>query len=133
MSAQMSSLDLQRFEQRLRGRMDELRSEIGEARERRSSERYTQLAGEAHDAGDDSVANLTVDMTSADIRRDQEEFKELDEALGRISAGSYGICLRCGQPIEPARLEASPAAKRHVACQEAHERESGSAPRTPKL
>jgi RNA polymerase-binding transcription factor DksA len=115
--------------------MDQLRDDLEEARNRRvSGEQYLQLAGEARDAGDDAVANQTVDAISADIRRDQQEFKDLDEALGRVAAGSYGICLRCGQPIEHARLEAYPAAKRHVECQEAVDKERGKLTnRTPTL
>jgi len=36
---------------------------------------------------------------------------EIDEALGRIEDGTYGICLGSGEPIRPARLEARPWAK----------------------
>lgn len=133
MTAPMSASDQSTFEQKMRRRMDELRKEIGEARERRNDEQFTQLAGEAHDVGDASVATLTVDTTSADIRRDEDEMRDLDEALGRLSVGSYGVCMRCGQPIERARLEIYPGAKRHVACQEAHEREHGTTTRTPTL
>jgi DnaK suppressor protein len=125
--------DSQYFEQKLRHRMEQLRQEIAEARARRADAQYLQLAGEAHDAADASVATLTVDTISADIRRDGAELKESDEALGRLGVGSYGICLRCGNSIERARLEAYPAAKRHVACQEAHERELGTTARTPTL
>jgi DnaK suppressor protein len=133
MNAQLSQKDLAYFDQKLSQRAEALRQEIGEARDRRDSERFTQLAGEAHDVGDDAIANLTVDTTSADIRRDREELREVDEAIGRVHAGSYGICMRCGKPIERARLEAYPAAARHVACQEAHEKENGITRQTPTL
>jgi len=36
---------------------------------------------------------------------------EIDEALGRIEAGSYGICLGTGEQIPKARLEAKPWAR----------------------
>jgi len=134
MNNELSPSDLSHFEKKLRSRMDVLRQEVADARERRSSgEQYTQLAGEAHDAGDASVASLTVDTTSADIRRDEEEIREISEALNRMTVGSFGICVRCGKPVERARLEVQPHAKRHVACQEADERESGTATRTPTL
>jgi RNA polymerase-binding transcription factor len=41
---------------------------------------------------------------------------EIDEALGRIEAGTYGLCARCGQPISAPRLEALPYAVRCVDC-----------------
>src|SRR5437016_4837098 len=36
------------------------------------------------------------------------ELAEIDAALARIDAGTYGICEVCGQPIEEERLEAVP-------------------------
>ena len=41
---------------------------------------------------------------------------ELDGALARAAAGSYGRCERCGGPIAAARLEARPAARTCIAC-----------------
>ncbi|MBV9405102.1 MAG: TraR/DksA C4-type zinc finger protein, partial [Acidobacteriaceae bacterium] len=43
-------------------------------------------------------------------------------ALERIADGTYGTCLDCGQPIEPARLEAIPWAQYCRAHQEKHDR-----------
>lgn len=33
---------------------------------------------------------------------------QIDDALKRMDAGTYGLCERCGHPIEPERLEALP-------------------------
>jgi DnaK suppressor protein len=41
---------------------------------------------------------------------------EIDHALGKIDAGTYGICEQCGQPIPKARLKALPYATLCVAC-----------------
>jgi len=41
---------------------------------------------------------------------------ELDEALQRLDAGTYGVCEVCGEPIPPARLEARPSARTCVGC-----------------
>jgi RNA polymerase-binding transcription factor DksA len=65
----------------------------------------------------------TLDTENAEIRHDEDELREIEEALGRVSAGGYGVCRRCGQCLEPARLEAYPAARRHSHCQEAREKE----------
>src|SRR5688572_7505238 len=37
-----------------------------------------------------------------------EEIAAIEEALHRLSTGEYGICKRCGQPIETQRLAAIP-------------------------
>ena len=34
--------------------------------------------------------------------------RKIDRALGRMDDGTYGICSRCGKPIEKARLKALP-------------------------
>lgn len=52
--------------------------------------------------------------------RDQRA--EVDEALHRLDEGRYGVCEHCGQPISVDRLEALPAARRCVECQQLLER-----------
>jgi DnaK suppressor protein len=34
--------------------------------------------------------------------------RKIERALGRLDEGTYGICERCGKPIEKARLKALP-------------------------
>ena len=39
------------------------------------------------------------------------ELDEVERALEKIDAGTYGVCEVCGQPIAEARLEAMPATR----------------------
>lgn len=41
---------------------------------------------------------------------------EIDDALGRISLGTYGICVRCAGPVGAERLDARPHAAACRAC-----------------
>lgn len=41
---------------------------------------------------------------------------EIDAALARIDAGTYGLCEACGKPIPEARLEVLPEATLCVSC-----------------
>ena len=41
----------------------------------------------------------------------------VDAALGRLDAGTYGPCQRCGKPIPLERLEALPWAAHDIDCQ----------------
>lgn len=61
-------------------------------------------------------------MADAGERRARIELQRIDAALARLEAGSYGDCAACGEPIEAARLEASPATPFCVACAAARER-----------
>jgi RNA polymerase-binding transcription factor DksA len=36
---------------------------------------------------------------------------DVEHAITRFEAGTYGVCEKCGNPIEPARLEAMPASR----------------------
>ncbi|MBV8981140.1 MAG: TraR/DksA C4-type zinc finger protein [Acidimicrobiia bacterium] len=46
----------------------------------------------------------------------KETLDEVENALGKFEAGTYGVCEKCGQAISPARLEAKPAARRCIDC-----------------
>jgi RNA polymerase-binding transcription factor DksA len=46
----------------------------------------------------------------------QDTLAEVDAALGKLDAGTFGQCERCGQEIAPARLEAKPAARLCIEC-----------------
>ena len=55
--------------------------------------------------------------TNADDEHDPEgttiafERSQVDAALARVEAGTYGICEVCGEPIPDGRLEARPTAR----------------------
>ncbi len=51
-----------------------------------------------------------------------QTLKQVRQALQRIEDGTYGNCVDCGRPIEPARLEAVPWASYCRADQEKHEK-----------
>lgn len=60
-----------------------------------------------------SVPDPVAQRRSADLQRSIEE---IDEALARIEAGTYGICTGCGTAIPEERLEFRPMARSCVAC-----------------
>lgn len=52
----------------------------------------------------------------------ERRLKDIETALKLIEKGEYGICMRCGKPIEPERLEIKPDATLCVECQREVER-----------
>lgn len=46
----------------------------------------------------------------------RESLTDVDAALVKLDAGTFGTCEGCGQPIDPARLEANPAAHLCMEC-----------------
>jgi RNA polymerase-binding transcription factor DksA len=63
-----------------------------------------------------SVPDPVAQRRSADL---QVTIGEIDAALGRIDAGTYGRCVSCGAEIPEERLELRPFAGRCVACTQA--------------
>ena len=49
-------------------------------------------------------------------RAAQQRVRDVQDALVNLDAGRYGVCMRCGGPIAPGRLEALPTAIRCVRC-----------------
>ena len=47
----------------------------------------------------------------------------IEEALERLDEGTFGTCMRCGQPINPERLEAFPYVAYCIECQTIIERQ----------
>lgn len=47
---------------------------------------------------------------------------QIQRAIERIDAGTYGLCEKCGKPIPKARLHAFPSATLDVACKQREER-----------
>ena len=45
-----------------------------------------------------------------------ETLTEVEHALEKFDAGTYGVCEICGAPIPDARLEAKPAARQCMEC-----------------
>ncbi len=60
-----------------------------------------------------NLADQATDLLEREIDWSLEEHSEhviaeIDAALARIVAGTYGVCERCGKPIDVDRLEALP-------------------------
>jgi DnaK suppressor protein len=65
------------------------------------------------DAGSASFERETAQSLS---RHTRKLLEQIDDALRRMDAGTYGICERCGERIEPERLEALPYAQLCMDC-----------------
>lgn len=122
--------DLPYFRRKLHEQLTFVRSTIRETLLRADTEQYAQIAGQVHDAQDESLADLLVDVYFDEIDRDVQTVRDIDAAQHRILSGTYGRCLDCSDPIPFERLDAYPTAKRCLECQARHEQ--GGKP-TPRL
>ncbi len=68
---------------------------------------------------EDSTAQVTT-AREIEFALDEHEtavLSQVDAALRRIDAGSYGLCIDCGVEIPALRLDAAPEAARCISCQ----------------
>lgn len=110
----------ERLDKVLAQRETELRNDL--QRELISHDNYLQLASEVPDPGDQSFANLSVDLGNAAVTRDLQQLRAVELARKRMDCGTYGECVTCGYSIPYERLVAMPAAERCAPCQENFER-----------
>lgn len=78
-------------------------------------------------AAGDHIADHATDMLDRELDESLEDnaeqlVREIDQAIGRIDAGTYGTCSRCGQEIPAERLDAVPYAVLCVSCKRIEER-----------
>jgi DnaK suppressor protein len=68
------------------------------------------------------VRELESESSTTEVERRRRErlferLREIDGALDRVGAGTYGLCVECGDEISVKRLELNPATRLCVACQ----------------
>jgi DnaK suppressor protein len=71
------------------------------------------------DEADDAEATDLGDLCARTSERNLQLAQEIEAALARLDAGTFGLCVDCGREIERARLDAVPWAAR---CQDDQER-----------
>jgi DnaK suppressor protein len=79
----------------------------------------------AKESADVALRGVIQDLALKLGDQESQMVADIDQALLRIDEGSYGICVRCGKPIEERRLEALPTARYDAACQAAIEETKG--------
>ena len=121
MTSQLLPAQQAHLKSTLRERLQALLEEVRQDLLTSDDDRAALLADRVRDVGDESLADLIVDLDLADTDRDLEELRDVEAALARMNLGTYGMCIDCGGPIPYARLAASPQAKRCHECQRSHE------------
>ncbi len=66
--------------------------------------------------GEGDTLNVERDRLLVVASEAKERVAEIDAALGRVEAGTYGVCETCGKAIAKARLEVVPEATLCVNC-----------------
>ncbi|MEP0822935.1 MAG: TraR/DksA C4-type zinc finger protein [Ignavibacterium sp.] len=110
--------DIERFRQILQVQRDEIGEDLRILRESlRTLQDHQEGIGSWNlDFVRDSADTESAENIAAQIRRLSDTLNQVAGALRRIENGTFGICVRCGKPIDIERLEAVPFTRRCIAC-----------------
>lgn len=117
----ITKTQINELRRQLQERQNVLRAVVDEEVTHSERESYEELVGRVRDSGDDAFVDVVADLNIATLDRELEEFSDIQEALQRISQGTFGECLDCGAGIQVNRLKAYPTAKRCLRCQRHYE------------
>ena len=100
---------LEREQKRLIEELEQLKANIRPADERREGSPFGKREEEATETAE-------LEKRLALEKRTRELLAEIEHTLDKFDRGTYGLCDICGQPIDPARLEALPQANLCLSC-----------------
>jgi RNA polymerase-binding transcription factor len=107
----VSQKELEDLRERLLTEQAELQEQLTTIEEQSFAQSQSDMSGEVSfdeenaDAGTftfERERDLSIENNVRDLLR------KIERALTRMDEGTYGICSRCGKPIEKARLKALP-------------------------
>ncbi len=100
---------LENERKRLIGELDSLKADVQPAEVRREGSPFGKREEEATESQE-------LEKRVALEKQVREQLNEVEHALGKFAKGTYGLCDICGQPIDPARLDALPQANLCLKC-----------------
>ena len=102
----------------------ELREQLTKQMNGLAAESAQEMAGYSLHMADSGTDNFDRDFALSLLSSDQDAVFEIEEALKRIDAGTYGVCEMSNKAIPHTRLEAIPFARFTVECQQQLEKEN---------
>ena len=119
----MESATMNGLKETLEAERDRLAAEIAEY-ELASAETLSDVSGENNyrdHMADQGSATFSRELDMTLVEHARESLAQIEEALARIEAGTYGTCVRCSAEIPTERLEAMPEAELCVKCKQREE------------
>lgn len=104
---------LQSLRARLRGDLDQM---TDEALRRSQSESSGNLSNVPLHMADLGTENYDQEFTLGLIESEQATLDQVQSALNRIDAGTFGKCEECAEPIAKPRLQALPYTRHCIQC-----------------
>jgi DnaK suppressor protein len=101
--------------------LKELEGELLASLEKSEVDARETASAEVEDQIDQANTDMSKDLVLDEESRDYDKLRMVREALERVDAGTFGVCVDCGREIPEARLQAVPWAAYCVEDQEKRE------------
>ncbi len=116
----MNTEEMERFRQLIMKKKADIFSQLGYLRT--VNENPAKTSSNPLHVEDEVSDTIEREIAYNLAHREENSLKHLNEALERISKGTYGVCQTCGEDISKFRLEAVPHATQCIKCQSKEEK-----------
>jgi len=123
--ANLTDREIEDLKERLVEERAGLQTQYDELEESSFSSDQSDLTGEMgfdEEYADAGTATFERERDLSLVNNLRDLMERIDKALAKIDEGTYGLCDRCGKPIEKARLKALPYANLCLKDKQAEER-----------
>ncbi|HEY3210031.1 MAG TPA: TraR/DksA C4-type zinc finger protein [Actinomycetota bacterium] len=121
----LSKKEIQELKEKLLAERKDLQAQYDELEELSFGSNQSELSGEMgfdEEYADAGTATFERERDLSLVNNLRDLMERIDKALAKIDEGTYGLCDRCGRPIEKLRLKALPYANLCIKDKQAEER-----------
>lgn len=111
----------------LRGVLVDLREDLNNSLKQMEEAKVLDISGTGYTnhQADDATAVFDQTANASAFKAAKTRLRQVEEALAKHDAGTYGICENCGREIDIARLEAMPYTPVCLRCAESRDYRAG--------
>jgi DnaK suppressor protein len=121
----LTKKEIQELKERLLAERKDLQAQFDELEEFAFGSNQSDISGEMgfdEEYADAGTATFERERDLSLVNNLRDLMERIDKALAKIDEGTYGLCDRCGRPIEKLRLKALPYANLCIKDKQAEER-----------
>jgi len=121
----LTKKEIQELKERLLAERKDLQAQFDELEEFSFGSNQSDISGEMgfdEEYADAGTATFERERDLSLVNNLRDLMERIDKALAKIDEGTYGLCDRCGRPIEKLRLKALPYANLCIKDKQAEER-----------
>ena len=121
----LTNKEIQELKEKLLAERKDLQAQLDELEQSSFSSDQSEISGEMgfdEEYADAGTATFERERDLSLVNNLRDLMERIDKALAKMDEGTYGLCDRCGKPIEKLRLKALPYANLCIKDKQAEER-----------